>query len=195
MNYICDKENQEYILDISKIRPNNVKKSDKYSKNIYEYVFHHLRMNEVFYIMDDADTSLTPFDLQESLKYFQPKISKQILKNVWIGTIDPEEDVNGMRWMSGNHLFNIVSDRKGNFTVWANPWCSDKTVINITKLFWEKYIDIGRCIYGDHSSIMSDDTNRFTYFTPTYRKCNWCGREEHYIEKTFVYTKKVWEEM
>ena len=66
-------------MDISKIRPNNVKKSDKYSKNIYEYVFHHLRMNEVFYIMDDADTSLTPFDLQESLKYFQPKMSKQIL--------------------------------------------------------------------------------------------------------------------
>lgn len=99
--------------------------------------------------------------------------------------------------MHGNHLSDIVSDQKGNFTVRtkANPWNSEKTVINITKLFWEKYIDIGRCIYGDHSSIMSDDTNRFTYFTPTYRKCNWCGREEHYIEKTFVYTKKVWEEM
>lgn len=82
MNYICDKENQEYILDISKIKPNNIRKSDKYSKNIYKYVFQNLHMNEVFYIMDDADTSIAAFDLQESLKYFPAEMSKQILKNV-----------------------------------------------------------------------------------------------------------------
>lgn len=93
--------------------------------------------------------------------------------------------------MCGNSLATIVSSSKEKYTVFANPWNNKKTVIDVTKDFWEKYIDIGRCIY-EHGVWIVDDEDRYTYSDATHRKCNWCGKEEYLEKKTYSYTRDEW---
>lgn len=182
---------EEYKLDLSKIKPKNIKKSDKYSKQIYQYLNKHKSCNKVYYIQTQEhynrekrtyETLEVPFD-----------ISSFTTSNIWIGYMQKEEYEEGfINWMYGNHLNSIVGDGKNKYECFANPWNNKKTVIDITEQFWNKYIEIGRCIY-DHHYWLQDEEDRYTYLMPNHRRCNWCDCEQHEIEKTRTESYKVWE--
>lgn len=185
---------EDYILNINKIKPKNIKKSDKYSKQIYQYLKKHPRYDRVYYIQ-------TQDVYNESTKEFEQKevpfdINHINNRYLWICSIPRREIYKNPKryidWMDGNCLSTIVSPSREKYTVFANPWNNKKTVVDVTKEFWEKYIEIGRCIYGKYSFGLQDDEDRYTYYDDTHRKCNWCGKEEHLETKTHSYMRDEW---
>lgn len=173
-----------YELDLKKIKPKNIKKSDKYSKQIYQYLKKNHLLNKVYYI---ATQDVYDSEIQERVTKEIPfDIENFDNRHIWIGEIKRENCEGGyIDWMYGNSLSNIVSPCKEKYTVFANPWNTKKTVIDITEQFWNKYVEIGRCIY-DHHFWLQDEENRYTYIDDTHRICNWCGQEQH--EETVIHT-------
>lgn len=179
-----------YELDIKKIKPKNIKKSDKYSKQIYHYLKMHPDKNQVYYIQtqevynketNEFEVKEVPFDIDNI------RISQ-----IWIGNTQRSNYEEGyIDWMYGNSLSTIVSSSKSKYTVFANPWNNKKTVVNVTEQFWEKYIEIGRCIY-DHHYWLQDEEERYVYIDEEHRKCNWCGKEQHKKIVTHTYETKQW---
>lgn len=184
----------DYILNINRIKPKNIKKSDKYSKQIYQYLKKNPGHDRVYYIQtqDVYNESKKEFE-QKEIPFDTNNINKRYL---WVCSIPRRETYENssgyIDWMYGNSLFTIVSPSREKYTVFANPWNNKKTVVDVTKEFWEKYIEIGRCIYGNHTSGLQDEDGRYTYFDDKHRVCNWCGKEEHLETKTYSYTRDIW---
>ena len=93
--------------------------------------------------------------------------------------------------ISGESLVSLVgseSDKYTNFCYSCNP---STHFINVTEQFFEKYIEIGRCIYDKHCWL-EDEENRYTYIDDTHRKCNWCGVVQHKEIIVHSYNTEEW---
>lgn len=153
------------MIDLNKIKPNE---TGKYSENLYYFLMKNKNCDKVYYCLDKDEQ----FD-----------INKINLQRVKIGYLDKNDG----ELFFGKSLFNIVIEK--NKEIYCIDLCY-YNIIDITYEFWNKYIEIGRCIYGCDRWIQNDE-NKYTYISDTHRKCNWCGKEEKLIEKT--YTRKEWE--
>lgn len=175
-------ELQDYEIDLKLIKPKNIKKSDKYSKGIYKYLkdnprYRRVWYDETYYAPDSDDKYIRiPFD-----------VNMMNLRHLYFGIPEP-----GTVCITGKSINSLIHGGKGSQKTFSymNYKCSN--YIEVTKEFYEKYIEIGRCIYG-HGIWIADDEERFTYRDVKHRKCNWCGHEEQLVEKTYTYTYDVWE--
>ena len=93
--------------------------------------------------------------------------------------------------ISGKCINSLIRDDIESQTTYLYIGCDNSKYIEVTEEFYEKYIDIGRCIYG-HGVWFADDEGRYIYSDETHRKCNWCGKEEHLETKTYSYTRDIW---
>ena len=179
-----------YELDLMAIKPKNIKKSDKYSKQLYNYLKKNTGYRQVFYIQTQEVYNKETEEWEEKEIPFD--INDFRLDKIWIGYIRRETYEEGyIDWMYGNSLRTIVSDSKEKYTTFANPWNNKKTVVDVTEEFWNKYIEIGRCIY-DHHYWLRDEEQRYTYLDPYHRRCNWCGQEQHEETVTYTTERKEW---
>lgn len=179
-----------YELDLKRIKPKNVKKSDKYSKQIYQFLKKNPHQSNVYYIQTQEIYNKETKKFEE--KEFPFDVSDFNNTQIWIGSIRRENYEDGyIDWMYGNSLSTIISPSREKYTVFANPWNNKKTVIDVTEQFWEKYIEIGRCIY-DHHHWLQDENERYSYIDEKHRKCNWCGKEQHEEITTHTYENKMW---
>lgn len=173
----------EYKIDLKKIKPKNIKKSDKYSKNIYRFLKDNERYRRVFY-----DKSGYENDSQHYVsKEFD--VENIDINNLYFGVPcydNPHEII-------GKCLSGLVSGGQKSFEVFCyflhRP---NAELVEVTKEFYEKYMEIGRCIYGKHPSGLQDEDGRYTYLDDTHRVCNWCGKKEHLETKICSYTRNEW---
>lgn len=98
----------------------------------------------------------------------------------------------GTVYILGKCINSLIQGGRGSQETFSYIGHKCSNYIEVTKEFFEKYIEIGRCIYG-HGVWITDDEDRFTYLDDKHRNCKWCGHEEHLVEKTYTHTYNVWE--
>lgn len=175
-------ELQNYEIDLSLIKPKNVRKSDKYSKAIYKYLkdnpcYRRVWFDETSYDSDSGKRIKKTFDA-----------SNMNLRNLFFGMPENEDSI----CISGKCINSLIAGGRGSQETFCYIGHETSHYVEVTKEFYEKYIEIGRCIYG-HGAWLNDDDERFTYPDDKHRKCNWCGIEEHLETKVHQYTREVWE--
>lgn len=176
-------ELQNYEIDLSLIKPKNVKKSDKYSKAIYKYLKDNSHYRRVWF-----DESLYDGD---SDKYVRRTfdVNKMDLNKMYFGIPDGEDSI----CITGKLISSLIAGGRNAQETYCYIGFENSHYVEVTKEFYEKYIEIGRCIYGHHS-YLADTDERFTYSDEKHRKCNWCGLEQHLETKEYSYTRDIWEE-
>jgi hypothetical protein len=170
-----------YEIDLDKIKPANVKKSDKYSKQIYKFLKDNPRYRQVYNdkLKYDSDSKsyvksdFNPDDVDLSRLYFG---------NPCINTTNE---------ILGKCIRSLVGNSRDKYTTFCYLCNKESEFVNVTKEFFEKYIEVGRCIYDNHYWLQDEET-RYTYIDPIHRKCNWCGKEQEEIEVSRTYTHKEW---
>lgn len=174
---------EDYIIDLASIKPKNIKKSDKYSKVIYKYLKNNPRYRKVYFDESKYDS--------DSEKYIKVSfdVKNMDLRNLYFG----EPDGLGSNCISGKCINSLIVGGQCSQTTFCYICKDCSRFADVTKEFYEKYIEIGRCIYG-HGVWISDDEERYTYIDPEHRRCNWCGKEEHLEKKVVTYTRDVWVE-
>jgi hypothetical protein len=177
-------------MNIKDIKPKG-KESDKHSIQLYNYLKKYYRNgSNVYYVS-------TQYQWDDNLKegkYINVEFDENNVHpmHIWIGRKSNEIDENTV-WYHGNTLNTILGSGRCRYINFANPWYTDKKVIDITNLFWEKYIEIGRCIWDhQHTSWFANDNDRFTYLDENTRKCNWCGVKQTKIETPVISIKTDW---
>lgn len=175
-------ELQNYEIDLSLIKPKNVKKSDKYSKAIYKYLKDNPWYRRVWFDESAYDS--------DSDKYIRRTfdVNKMDLGKLYFGMPDGEDSI----CISGKCISSLISGSRNAQETYCYIGFENSHYVEVTKEFYEKYIEIGRCIYGHHS-YLADTDERFTYSDEKHRKCNWCGLEQHLETKEYSYTRCVWE--
>lgn len=177
-------EFQDYEIDLSLIKPKNIRKSDKYSKCIYKYLKDNPRLRRVWYDESAFDDTISFYDGCARRPF---DANNMDLRNLYFGLPEP-----GTVCITGKCLTSLTHGGRGSQETFSYIGYKCSNYIEVTKEFYEKYIEIGRCIYG-HGMRIADDEGRFTYLEDKHRKCNWCGHEEHLVEKTYTHTYDVWE--
>lgn len=176
-------ELQNYKIDIEKIKPKNIKKSDKYSKAIYKYLknnpqYRRVWFNEASYDCELDEPILISFDVNNI------KLSKLYFGLPDFGTTNCIE---------GKCINNLIREGRGSQETYYYIAEKHSHFVEVTEEFFEKYIEIGRCIYG-HQFYLNDDENRYTYIDNTHRVCNWCGKKQHEEVITYTYENKIWKD-
>jgi len=173
----------DYVIDLASIKPKNIKKSDKYSKAIYKYLKNNPYYRKVYFDESKYDS--------DSENYVKVKfdVNNMDLRNLYFG----EPDGLGSNCITGKCINSLIVGGQCSQTTFCYMCNANSNFVDVTKEFYEKYIEIGRCIYG-HGVWISDDEERFTYIDPEHRRCNWCGEEEHLEKKVITYTRDVWVE-
>lgn len=170
-----------YVLELNMIKPKNVKKSDKYSSQIYKYLKHNPNYRKVWF-----DTSSYDIDsgkcVNESFD-----INSINMRNIYFGIPACDSTI----CIRGKCVMGLVSGNRGSQVTYSYIGNKNSYYIDITKEFYEKYIEIGRCIYG-HNRYIRDEDEKFTYISEKHRKCNWCGKEEYLETKTYSHTRDEW---
>lgn len=170
-----------YELNLNDIKPKNIKKSDKYSKQIYEFMKNHAYGNQVFYNEMQYD--------DESKTYIKKQFNANevclgdlfITKQSFVSEID----------ISGKCIRSIVGTNKDKYTNYCYCFSKKPSFTNVTEEFWIKYIEIGKCIYDDHDWLKNEET-RYTYINDRHRKCNWCGKEQELKALKRIHTYNKW---
>lgn len=177
-----NRELQNYEINLSLIKPRNVKKSDKYSKEIYKYLKDHPLHRRVWFDQSAYDN--------DSGKYVRTtfNVNKMNLNKMYFGMPEGEDSI----CITGKCISSLIAGGRNAQEMYSYIGFENSHYVEVTKEFYEKYIEIGRCIYG-HRNYLADADERFTYSDEKYRKCNWCGREEHLETKKYSYTRDVWE--
>lgn len=173
-------EFQDYEIDIKKIKPKNVKRSDKYSKEIYKYL-----KNNPWYKRVWFDEASYDEDNKPVLRQFD--INNINLRRLYFGL----PDFKTTNCITGKCLSGLLSGSRCAQESYYYITEKHSHFVEVTKEFYEKYIEIGRCIYGHHL-YLNDSENRYTYIDDTHRICNWCGQEQHEETITYTYERKEW---
>lgn len=173
-------ELQDYEIDLKRIRPKNIKKSDKYSKAIYKYLKEHPYYRRVWFDKSAYDEELRLIKVDFDVNNIN-------LRKMYFGMPDSPESI----CITGTCINGLIQGDRGSQTTYSYIGYENSQYIEVTEEFFEKYIEIGRCIYG-HGLWIADDEERYTYSDEIHRKCNWCGKEEHLEIKTFSYTRDIW---
>lgn len=180
-------------LDLSKIKPKNVKVSDKYSSNLYKFLKKTGERNVYFNTNNGTMKHKEFVELDwDNLKSY----------NIYIGSnmMDDTYEVKGKKIDFGQvvakSLNTILWGRKlyetGAYCGFGHYWVK-RDWIDITNEFWRRYEDIGRCLFIDHESCCKNKEDRFTYLDDDSRKCNWCGKIEHKRTEEVITYKEIWE--
>lgn len=170
-------ELQDYEIDIKKIKPKNVKKSDKYSKEIYRYLKDNPHYRRVWF-----DEASYDYEADKPIrKNFDA--NNMDLANLYFGLPDRNDSI----CITGRCARDLMLGRSKLGESYYYLGYKHSHFVEVTKEFYEKYIEIGRCISG-HLGYLSNTDERYTYLDDTHRKCNWCGKEQH--EETIVYTRE-----
>ena len=162
-------------MELTLIKPKNLKVSDKYSANLYKY----LKVNPHSRIYMNKICSIK----EVPLTYHIGKLS---VYNAYVGQL-------GGGFLTGNNLMSILQKpSKHKFAFIKN----NSELEDITEQFLLDYELIGRCLwYGDHNKRQLGDDDRFAHINENKRICNWCGCiqnkriEKEVITKTHV----IWE--
>lgn len=154
-----------------------------YSKAIYKYLKNNPYYRKVYFDESKYDS--------DSEKYIKVSfdVNNMDLRNLYFG----EPDGLGSNYISGKCINSLIVGGQGSQTTFCYMCNVNSSFVDVTKEFYEKYIEIGRCIYG-HGLWISDDEERFTYIDSRHRRCNWCGKEEYLEKKVITYTRDVWVE-
>ena len=174
---------QEYEIDINKIKPKNTKKSDKYSKAIYKYLKNNPHYRRVWF---DKATYGDTLDRKVKKEF---DVENMNLRNLFFGL----PDAGTSNCITGKCINSLISGAKDTQETFCYIGFIESEFVEVTKEFFEKYIEVGRCIYG-HDSYLADADDRYTYIDETHRKCNWCGKEQHQETETYVREHKKWVE-
>lgn len=142
-------------MELTLIKPKNLKVSDKYSANLYKYL--KKNPNSRIYMNKTCLIKEVPLTYQ---------IGELSIYNTYVGQL-------GGNFLIGNKLIEIL--RKPNKQKWAFMK-SDLEIEDITDQFMHDYKLIGRCLWdGKHNKWQLGTENRFTYINDNERFCNWCG--------------------
>lgn len=174
-------ELQNYEIDIRRIKPKNVKRSNKYSKAIYKYLkenpcYRRVWFDKTFYDSSSQKNIRVEFD-----------VNNMNLRNMYFGMPESPESV----CITGKQIDSLIQGGSGSQSTYCYIGYDNSQYVEVTEAFYKKYIEIGRCIYG-HGLWITDDEDRYTYYDDTHRKCNWCGKGEHLETKTYSYSRDVW---
>lgn len=165
-------------MDIKSIKPKIKGESDKYSWNLYNWLLKYKQHRNVFvYLEDGEEFNINKIDFKRA--------------DFIIGTRYDDGCV------TGNKLHSIISRGRGRDDCWSFHAIAGwryKDFHDVTEIFWNKYIESGRClVYGHGNMWLRGDENRYTVINNT-RRCNWCGKWQHKeIEKIVkIERKEVW---
>lgn len=168
------------------VKPKNVKRDDKYSKNLYKFLKNHNANCKVYFNKknwDKKDITINWDDVQTT----QVIIGGNIQEDIWEGKNT------GM--VIGKGLSSILNGNKlkeeGAYCLFGRFY-PNRDFIDITDEFWKRYIRIGRCLFTSHDSYW-DNEDRFIYVGNT-RKCKWCGKWQHkeIVKKVEIKRETVW---
>lgn len=173
---------QEYEIDLSKIKPKNIKKSDKYSKAIYKYLKDNPWDRRVWYDKCCYDSDSGNYVLKEF------DINNVNSSNLYFGM----PNSNAVTHITGKCVSSLLSECRGCQETYSYICHKDSQFVEVTEEFFEKYIKDGRCVCSHRDRSCSEQ--QFTYLDDTHRKCNWCGIEQHEETKTYTHEYKVWVE-
>jgi hypothetical protein len=160
---------------LPKIKPRNIKTSDKYSANLYKFLSQKKHNCVVLLHKPSGDLYLT---------------------DQWW----KDEKVDNWKVVTGAKVWMILCGKKvgpgSDYTaVWGGVFKSDCE--DITETFWPDYIRRGRCVFNPtHDGWLRDDDTRFTTFGNSLH-CNWCGKWfRRKIKKVVkIERRAVWEEV
>lgn len=163
-------------LDIKLVKPKIKGESDKYSWNLWRWLNKYKWHRNVYFRITEDSPEFNINNIKAS--------------DLYIGTMDSTG-------LSGNRLGTILGKGIGKDDCFAfHPiagWRNDE-FIDITDIFWKEYINIGRCLFTEHSGVwIRGDEDRFSYTNNT-RKCNWCGKWQHkeIIKEVKIKRHEVW---
>lgn len=160
-------------MEIKQIKPVG-KKSDKYSINLYKYLKRNPEYTNVYYQSMHKETS-------KDTKYIEQlfNINSFNINDIYLSCY-PEWYIERDGLITGRRLISVLRggrDMYENYAIGSSVSCK---YVDITDVFWDKYIKIGRCIWDkSHDGWLQDDENRFEYIDEDNRKCNWCGEIQH----------------
>lgn len=161
--------NKQY--DLNRIKPNNIKVSDKFSRKLYKQLkdiskekYHNIKI--YWNTSSRWDGSHMPFENVISSDGFTTL--NQVM-------VSPDGNKR-----TGYFLSSIITgNKKAERFALPHTW----ELIDITDWFFDTYEKIGRCMYSPHNGWLAEDDGRFTYVNNT-RKCNYCGEwQQRHVEK------------
>jgi hypothetical protein len=181
-------------LDLKKIKPKDIKISDKYSANLYKFLkktgYGNVYFNTNNGTMKEKETIELDWNNLRAYNIF-------IGSNIMDDTYNMNDENINFGQVIAKRLNSILSGVKiyqtGAYCAFGHYWVN-RDWIDITEEFWKRYEQIGRCLFIDHDGWCQDDNNtRFKYIDEDTRICNWCGKTEHRRIKEVVKHKEIWE--
>lgn len=153
---------------LPRIKPRNIKVSDKYSSNLYLYVRQRKRI---------------------TMLRHKPTGDYYFTYSNWR---DDE-----WKHICGARLANVLTGRKTDcsdpyMAVYLGVFYADCE--EVTDQFWRDYIRSGRCAFDrNHDRWWLGDENRFTD-VGTMKRCNWCGQwfTKHVEKVVKIERRTVW---
>lgn len=186
------------MIDLKDIKPKNLKESDKYSVNLYKFLkktgYNHVYIDLNKGTLEKPNIISFEWDKDNVIDY-DIYIGSNIMDDI-IYNEDNTKSLN-LGQVIAKPLWSIL---QGNKLYQTGCYCAfghyyvKRDFLEITDEFWNRYKDIGRCLFLKHEKVCLGDENRFTQINALYRKCNWCGKiqEKHIKEK--IIKQEVWED-
>ncbi|WP_252241591.1 hypothetical protein [Clostridium sp. ZBS18] len=179
------------MIEIKQIKPKNIKISDKYSANLYKYLkkhqdFHAYYNRNIGTFENPEFKELDWNDFNNADIY----IGSNIIEDIW-----GDEKKIDFGQVIGKALSSITWGRKLNE---QGAYCAfggyyiNRDWIDITDEFWNKYKEMGRCLFTSHDSYCEGNKNRFEAIDDNTIQCKWCGKIEHKHIKEIITYKEEW---
>lgn len=181
-------------LDLKKIKPKEVKISDKYSSNLYKFLKKTGYRNVYFNTRNGGMKGEEIVDLDwNNIRAYNIYIGSNMMDDTYVVK---DEKINfgqviakGLNSILGGHKLY----QTGAYCAFGHYYVK-RDWIDITEEFWTRYEKVGRCLFIDHDGWYQDDNNtRFTYTDKNTRVCNWCGKTEHKRIEEIIKHKEIWE--
>lgn len=165
-------------FELSKIKPKQRGKSDKYSWNIFRYLKENSdrKIKVLFYTKSWVDSSTVEFNQNKTLDMMQTFIM--------IGD------------MVGTRIDSMLRNGPSkSLEIFSFCTFDQSAFIDITDWFIKEYTRVGRCIFDrNHNGWWNGSDSRFTQINKNARKCNWCGQhhKRKIIKRISINRKECW---
>lgn len=181
---------------LNKVKPKLKNESDKYSVNLYKVLakinkeYKQLEKDHGSELSNDIKFYFAHRDLGWDNKYipFTEELFKE--KNIDMNIVVSPFG----RSSSGYFLSSIL--KKGLKAEHFSMCVYDhENFTDITDWFWNKYIEIGRCIFDwRHNGWMLGDKDRYYHINSNNKKCKWCDKHFHreIVKEVKINRKERW---